>query len=212
MMKLELERKTEAVRHYLRMREQQPLQGLGDTIHAIHTGTEYAAELRLSDLRAAIEGVAQPTRDWKERALRAEAELSEVNGKMFAELQRSSVVTEDADLLGEMKHGHAEPVADRHYAWAVAEITQLRQKVSKLIDEASFADLRASGGIEHLPQEARKPYPDPTPEMLDGDPLFDAIWSAIKGWDISRHNDGMYSGPTGNDARHIYDAIKGAGA
>lgn len=53
-------------------------------------------------------------------------------------------------------------------------------------------------------------YPDPTPEMLDGDPLFDAIWGAIKGWDISRHNDGLYSGPTGNDARHIYDAVQQA--
>ena len=53
-----------------------------------------------------------------------------------------------------------------------------------------------------------KDYPDPTPEMLDGDPLFDAIWGAIKGWDISRHNDGMYSGTSGNDVRHIYDAIK----
>lgn len=55
---------------------------------------------------------------------------------------------------------------------------------------------------------ASSKYLDPTPEMLNGDPLFDAIWSAIKGWDISRHNDGLYSGPTGNDARHIYDAIK----
>jgi hypothetical protein len=53
-------------------------------------------------------------------------------------------------------------------------------------------------------------YPDPTPEMLDGDPLFDAIWNAIKHWDISRHNDGLYSGPTGNDVRHIYDAIRRA--
>jgi hypothetical protein len=50
-------------------------------------------------------------------------------------------------------------------------------------------------------------YPDPTPEMLD-DPLFEAIWQAIKRWDISRHNDGVYSGPTGNDARHIYDAVR----
>lgn len=53
-------------------------------------------------------------------------------------------------------------------------------------------------------------YPDPTPEMLDGDPLFEAIWQAIKDWDISRHNDGMYSAPTGNDARHIYDAVRAA--
>lgn len=54
----------------------------------------------------------------------------------------------------------------------------------------------------------REEYPDPTPQMLDGDPLFDAIWKAIKGWDISRHNDGIYNGPTGNDARRIYDAVK----
>jgi hypothetical protein len=49
----------DAVRHYLRMRERQPLKGLDDTIHAIHTGTEYAAELRLSDLRAAFGDAAQ---------------------------------------------------------------------------------------------------------------------------------------------------------
>jgi hypothetical protein len=51
-------------------------------------------------------------------------------------------------------------------------------------------------------------YPDPTPEMLDNDPLFEAIWQAIKRWDLSRHNNGLYAGATGNDARHIYDAIK----
>ncbi len=54
-------------------------------------------------------------------------------------------------------------------------------------------------------------YPDPTPEMLNNDPLFDAIWKAIRGWDISRHNDGIYCDSNGNDARHIYDAIKNAG-
>jgi hypothetical protein len=62
--------------------------------------------------------------------------------------------------------------------------------------------------VQSPPPAPREAYPDPTPEMLDNDPLFDAIWKAIKGWDISRHNDGLYSGPTGNDARHIYDAIK----
>jgi hypothetical protein len=53
-------------------------------------------------------------------------------------------------------------------------------------------------------------YPDPTPEMLDNNPLFEAIWIAIKEWDISRYRkyDGrLYSGATGNDARHIYDAV-----
>jgi hypothetical protein len=64
--------------------------------------------------------------------------------------------------------------------------------------------------VQSPPSPPREAYPDPTSEMLTNDPLFDAIWSAIKGWDISRHNDGLYSGPTGNDARHIYDAIKRA--
>lgn len=57
----------------------------------------------------------------------------------------------------------------------------------------------------------REDYPEPTPEMLDNDRLFDAIWNAIKEWDISRYNNGLYSGPTGNDARHIYDAVKNIG-
>jgi hypothetical protein len=51
-------------------------------------------------------------------------------------------------------------------------------------------------------------YPDPTPEMLAGDPLFDAIWGAIKGWDISRFSNGQYAGASGNDVRRIYDAVK----
>lgn len=50
-------------------------------------------------------------------------------------------------------------------------------------------------------------YPNPTPNDLEN-PIFNAIWGAIKGWDISRHNDGMYSGPTGNDAMHIVLAIR----
>lgn len=56
-------------------------------------------------------------------------------------------------------------------------------------------------------------YPGPTEAMLNGDPLFDAIWNAIKGWDISRSANELYGAPTGNDARHIYDAvISAAGA
>jgi hypothetical protein len=44
--------------------------------------------------------------------------------------------------------------------------------------------------------------------MLNGDPLFDAIWDAIKRWDIQRYPHAGYAGATGNDARRIYDAIK----
>jgi hypothetical protein len=51
-------------------------------------------------------------------------------------------------------------------------------------------------------------WPDPTPEMLNGDPIFDAIWGVIKWWDINVP--AIYSGycgATGNHARAIRDAI-----
>ena len=51
-------------------------------------------------------------------------------------------------------------------------------------------------------------WPDPTPEMLDNDPAFDAIWNVIKTWDINVPDAYTgYMGATGNHARAIYDAI-----
>lgn len=52
-------------------------------------------------------------------------------------------------------------------------------------------------------------WPDPTPEMLDNDALFDAIWETIKSWDVnvSAVYSG-YCGASGNHARAIYDAVK----
>lgn len=53
-------------------------------------------------------------------------------------------------------------------------------------------------------------WPDPTPEMLDRDPLFDGIWAAIKSWDINVPDVyAGYCGATGNHARAIYDRITG---
>ena len=48
---------------------------------------------------------------------------------------------------------------------------------------------------------------------LHGDPVWQAIWDAIKGWDISR-TQGSYSyhAPTGDDATRIYEAVKAAQA
>lgn len=52
------------------------------------------------------------------------------------------------------------------------------------------------------------PWPDPTPEMLQ-DPQFNAIWSAIKGWDINVPGAyGGYCGATGNHVRAILDALR----
>ena len=43
----------EGVRRYLAARDAKPIRGMDpDVIHAIHTGTEWEAELRMSDLRA----------------------------------------------------------------------------------------------------------------------------------------------------------------
>jgi NTP pyrophosphatase (non-canonical NTP hydrolase) len=59
-------------------------------------------------------------------------------------------------------------------------------------------------------------YPNPTEADLK-DPLFSAIWQAIKTWDLNRgvqpDQEGggfqsLYSGATGNDVMHILSAIR----
>ena len=76
--------------------------------------------------------------------------------------------------------------------------------------------LRAAAGGPHQSApaaEMAKPifprsWPDPTPDMLGGNPLFDAIWSVIRTWSINvPHVYGGYCGATGNHVRAIYDAI-----
>lgn len=47
----------ERIRDYVQIREEYQLRGLGDVIHGIHTGTEWEAEVRLSDLRALIKWI-----------------------------------------------------------------------------------------------------------------------------------------------------------
>jgi hypothetical protein len=60
------------------------------------------------------------------------------------------------------------------------------------------------------PDEELIPWPDPTSEMLS-DPEFEAIWGAIKTWDINvpRAYFG-YCGATGNHVRAILDALRRA--
>lgn len=43
-----------AIARYVEMRARQPLVGLGDAVHAIHAGSDYEAELKLSDLAQVI--------------------------------------------------------------------------------------------------------------------------------------------------------------
>ena len=54
-------------------------------------------------------------------------------------------------------------------------------------------------------------WPDPTPEMLETKE-FNAVWNCIKKWDIStEHDNGLYSGATGNHVRAILDALNNVG-
>ena len=52
-------------------------------------------------------------------------------------------------------------------------------------------------------------YPEPTPEDQRS-PEFEAVWGAIKGWDICRGGNGMglYSGASGSEVMHILLALR----
>lgn len=53
-------------------------------------------------------------------------------------------------------------------------------------------------------------YPDPLPSDLER-PEFDAVWRAIKGWDIGREprpgRPRLYSGASGSEVMHILNAL-----
>jgi hypothetical protein len=73
----------------------------------------------------------------------------------------------------------------------LAELERLRAEIEGRAAPAAY-----------LPS-ADADYPDPTPADLE-EPLFLAVWEAIKKWDISRNpaNQG-YAGASGNDVMHI---------
>lgn len=56
------------------------------------------------------------------------------------------------------------------------------------------------------PAKPQREYRSPTAQELES-PQFNAVWMAIKGWDISRESDGVYSGATGTDVCIILDAL-----
>lgn len=67
------------------------------------------------------------------------------------------------------------------------------------------------GSIFPPPPKAAEGMPNPTPEMLSGDPLFDAIWEVIKTWDINVPD--YYHGYCGGNGSHVtllYQAVMGA--
>ena len=45
----------ERIRRYVAMRAEMPLRNMDDSIHGVHTGTQWEAELRLSDVAALLD-------------------------------------------------------------------------------------------------------------------------------------------------------------
>jgi hypothetical protein len=64
---------------------------------------------------------------------------------------------------------------------------------------------------ESAPAPTEGDYPDPLPSDLER-PEFEAVWQAIKGWDIQRSPGQGYAGATGNDVMHILKALGAASA
>jgi hypothetical protein len=96
------------------------------------------------------------------------------------------------------RHGHSEIGAR---TWNASETLKEIEMCSQLPNCVCDAEEKRPT-IEWL---------DPTPEMLADDPLFDAIWKTIKSWDVNVPEVYTgYMGTTGNHARAIYDAVKGA--
>ena len=59
-----------------------------------------------------------------------------------------------------------------------------------------------------IPERSDKPLRDPTPQELENSLVFDAIWQAIKRWDLQRQHGDGYAGATGTDVCTILDAIR----
>lgn len=47
-------------------------------------------------------------------------------------------------------------------------------------------------------------------EALHGDPVWEAIWTVMREWDISRGSSSRYHGVTGDDVTMIYEAVEAA--
>lgn len=104
------------------------------------------------------------------------------------------------DLLGVMKHGHVCPIADQHYAWAVAEITRLRS---------------ALNAIRQTMAESDRPTAPPSKDS-DGQPSAGGMQMSASGSAITRRPahpmDTISGGPIGpSDASPLSSHTKGFG-
>lgn len=92
------------VRRYVQMRDEKPLRQWDDSIHSIHMGTEWAADLRLSDLRELIDAKPVARVNGLEAALkdvtdllddRVRADWRDVDQETKAAIETGRVLTGD---------------------------------------------------------------------------------------------------------------------
>ena len=123
-------------------------------------------------------------------------------------------------ILGDSKRAYTQVQAELELCCkseaALEIVAEAEERVEHLkaiesllkVTGAEIADTLAPCDCE-VCQERDSSWPDPTPEMLE-DPDFNAVWEAIKTWDISVPEvyGNLYSGATGNHVRRILDALK----
>lgn len=80
------------VQRYVEMRNAKPILGLGDTIHAIHIGTEWAAEITLSDLEQVlreVDNVERRAGEWLARTTLAKGHPGCLEDQAASNLERA---------------------------------------------------------------------------------------------------------------------------
>ena len=87
-------------------------------------------------------------------------------------------------------------------------IAKVRESTAKITERVGAAEVgEASPAATSGPAVTVFDYPNPT-EADQADPVFEAIWQAIKRWDVSRGGGALYSGATGSDVMHILQAVR----
>lgn len=108
----------ERVTRYVAMRDAKPLRNQDDTIHGIHTGTEWAGEINLSDVRHLLSELSrlQAERDKAVEANERLARLGRIVERERDELAEELQIARDALHEAYERTGHADDLAAAHVA------------------------------------------------------------------------------------------------
>jgi hypothetical protein len=92
---------------------------------------------------------------------------------------------------------------------SLTEYDMTNQPKVAAMDEYLEGIMNRQGTVHDGELANPKPMPNPTPDMLEH-PVFEAIWQAIKSWDVNvPESYGGYCGANGSHAAIIFHAING---